>query len=62
MRYISILLLLTGCASPPETHDYDADELAQRKAEIRKRCDYMVGLPRNSEDYLSCIQYMEAEM
>jgi len=62
MRYVAILLLLAGGASPPEKYDYDADELAKRNAEIRKRCDYMVGLPRNSEDYLSCIQYMEAEM
>jgi len=62
MRYLSILLLLAGCSSPPEKSELSADALAKRNAEIRKRCDFIVGPPRDSQDYLSCMEYIEAEM
>ena len=62
MRYLPILLLLAGCASPTEKSELNADELAKRNAVIRERCDFMVGPPRNSEDYLSCMKYMEEEL
>ena len=62
MRYLSILLLLAGCSSPPEKNNLSADELVRRKAAIIEKCDFIVGPPRNSEDYLSCMEYIEAEM
>ena len=62
MRYIPILLLLAGCASPTDTSELNSDELAKRSAEIRDRCDFMVGPPHDSEDYLACIKYMEEQM
>ena len=62
MRYLSILLLLAGCSSPPEKNEFSADDLAIRNVAIRERCDFIVGLPRDSEDYLSCMEYIEADM
>ncbi len=62
MRYLSILLLLAGCSSPPEKSSLTADELAIRNAAIREKCDFLVGPPRNSEDYLSCMEYINAEI
>jgi len=62
MRYLPILLLLAGCASPTDKSELTADELAQRNVEIRDRCDFMVGQPRNSEDFIACIKYMEEQM
>jgi len=62
MRYLSILLLLAGCSSQPEKSTLSANELAIRNAAIKERCDFIVGLPRNSEDYLSCMEYIDAEM
>jgi hypothetical protein len=62
MRYLSILLLLAGCSSSPEKNALSADELAKRNAAIRERCDFIVGPPRDSQDYLSCMEYIEAEM
>jgi hypothetical protein len=62
MRYLSILVLLAGCSATPEKRDLNANELAVRNAAIKERCDYLVGLPRNTPDYLSCMQYIDAEM
>jgi len=62
MRYLSILLLLAGCSSPPEKNDLTADELAKRNATIREKCDSIVGPPRDSEDYLSCMEYIEGQL
>jgi hypothetical protein len=62
MRYLSIFLLLAGCSSPPEKNNFTADELAKRKAAIIERCDFIVGPPRDSDDYLSCMEYIEAEL
>ncbi|MGC2049437.1 MAG: hypothetical protein WA635_12610 [Gallionella sp.] len=59
---MSILLLLAGCSSPQEYNDLSADDLAKRKAAVLEKCDFVVGPPRNSPDYLSCMEYMEAEM
>jgi len=27
-----------------------------------EKCDFVVGPPRNTSDYISCMEYMEAEM
>jgi hypothetical protein len=62
MRYLSILLLLAGCASQSENNNLNSDDLAKRKAAIMEKCDFVVGPPRNTIDYISCMEYMEAEM
>jgi hypothetical protein len=62
MRYLSILLLLAGCSSSTENNNFSTDELTKRKASITEKCDFLVGPPRNSIDYLSCMEYMDAEM
>jgi len=62
MRYLSILLLLAGCSSPQGYNNLSADEMEKRKAAVLEKCDFLVGPPRNSIDYLSCMEYMEAEM
>lgn len=62
MRHLSILLLLAGCSSPPEKNNFSADELAKRKVAILEKCDSIVGPLRDSEDYLSCMVYIEGEL
>lgn len=56
MRYILLVLLLAGCADQGVKDEDLAAKRAKEEAD-RKRCDYMVGGPRDSEMYLKCIQY-----
>lgn len=58
MRYFLLLLLLVGCADQQvKTSEIDpAVKLAKEEAD-HKRCDYMVGGPRDSDAYLKCLSY-----
>jgi hypothetical protein len=56
------MLLLAGCSSTPERSQLSADALAKRDVEIRNKCDFIVGPPRDSQEYLSCLAYIETEM
>jgi len=62
MRYFSILLLLVGCASSSEKYELSPEEMKKRQAGMYQTCDFMVGPPRNSEAYLSCMEYVKAEL
>jgi len=62
MRTFSILLLLVGCASSLEKYELDPEEMERRKAGMFQTCDFMVGPPRNSETYLTCMEYVKAEL
>lgn len=61
MRYLFAVLLLAGCASPP-VKVLNADEQAKRDEYVRQTCDFMVGQPRDSMDYLSCMEMAKTDM
>jgi len=61
MQYLSILLLLVGCAATSEKQELSQEELENRRAGMIRTCDFMIGPPRNSETYVSCMEYVEAE-
>jgi hypothetical protein len=56
MRYLLLILLLTGCVGE-KTNDValSPDQLAKYAAK-QKRCDYMIGGPRDEEVYLKCME------
>lgn len=62
MRYLLVVLLLAGCASPPVVKQLDPEAQAKMDAAIRQSCDFMVGPPRDSMNYLSCMEMVAADM
>lgn len=57
MRYLLLALLLVGCADQQvKSGEQDAEKLAKEEA-ARKRCDYMVSGPKDSDVYLKCLEY-----
>ena len=61
MRYLLVVLLLAGCATP-SAKELDAEAQAKKDASIRETCDAMVGPPRDSMHYLACMEMVAAEM
>ena len=56
MRYLLLILLLAGCASKtPVVVVLSPEQLAKYYA-TQKRCDYMIGGPRDSDMYLKCME------
>lgn len=56
MRYILFVLLLTGCATSENTNVEMTPEQIYKYLVAQKRCDYMIGGPRDSEEYLRCME------
>lgn len=57
MRYFLVVLLIAGCSSSPAD---DSGALPAIDPAIRQTCDSIVGPPRDSMYYLTCVE-MEKE-
>ncbi len=56
MRYFLFLFLLAGCATNEDTNVEMTPEQIYRYLVAQKRCDYMIGGSRDSEEYLRCME------
>lgn len=55
LRFLFVLLL-AGCATGEDTNAEMTPEQIYKYLVTQKRCDYMIGGSRDSEEYLRCME------